>query len=260
MMEVTHSSEEQQGDVATKGDVRRLESRMESMESRIENVESSMATKDDLARTEKSIRSDMAVELERFEKSIRSDMAVELERFEKSIRADMATKDDLSKTNEYVKGVENRLTSQINQLRDDIGPIKDAHATSSAIREADLIAEEMGFRFVRVLERSDIRRLVNGQDLPGVSPDDVKSFRRADMILEVTDSQGEVAYIAAEISFTADERDTNRAIRNAEYMNRLTGKQARAAVVGLRRDNRIEPISQSEVFWYDLPQSSLHSD
>lgn len=239
-MEVTHSSEEQQGDVATKGDVRRLESRMDSMESR-------MATKDDLARVENSIRADMAT---------KDDLA----RMEKSIRADMATKDDLAKTNEYVKGVENRLTSQINQLRDDIGPIKDAHATSSAIREADLIAEEMGFRFVRVLERSDIRRLVNGQGLPGASPDDVKSFRRADMILEVTDSQGEVAYIAAEISFTADERDTNRAIRNAEYMNRLTGKQARAAVVGLRRDDRIEQISQSEVFWYDLPQSSLHSD
>ena len=212
-MEDTHSSEEQQRDVATKGDIRRLESRMDSMESRIGNVESSMATKD-----------------------------------------------DLSKTNEYVKGVENRLTSQINQLRDDIGPIKDAHATSSAIREADLIAEEMGFRFVRILERSDIRRLVNGKGLPGASSDDLKSFRRADLIIEVTDSQGEVAYIAAEISFTADERDTNRAIRNAEYMNRLTGKQARAAIVGLRRDNRIEQISQSDVFWYDLPQSALHSD
>ena len=200
-MEDTHSSEEQQRDVATKGDIRRLESRMDSMESRIGNVESSMATKDDLAAT-----------------------------------------------NDYVKGLENRLTSQINQLRDDIGPIKDAHATSSAIREADLIAEEMGFRFVRILERSDIRRLVNGQGLPDASSDDLKSFRRADLIIEVTDSQGEVAYIAAEISFTADERDTSRAIRNAEYMNRLTGKQARAAIVGLRRDNRIEQISQSEVF------------
>ena len=72
-MEDTHSSEEQQSDVATKGDVRRLESRMESMESRIGNVESSMATKDDLARMEKSIRADMATkdDLARTEKSIR---------------------------------------------------------------------------------------------------------------------------------------------------------------------------------------------
>ena len=163
-MEDTHSSEEQQSDVATKGDVRRLESRA-WMESRIGNMESRMATKDDLARMEKSIRADMATkdDLARTEKSIRADMAVELKRFEKSIRADMATKEDLSKTNDYVKGVENRLTSQINQLRDDIGPIKDAHATSSAIREADLIAEEMGFRFARILERSDIRQLVNGK-------------------------------------------------------------------------------------------------
>ena len=222
-MEDARSSNEQREDMATKGDVRRLESCMESVESR-------MATKDDLARVEKNIR------------------------------ADMATKDDLSKTNDYVKGVENRLTSQINQLRNDIGPIKDAHAMSSAIREADLIAEEMGFEFVRILERSDIRRLVNGNGLPGASTDDLKSFRRAHLIMEVTDSLGEVAYIAAEISFTADERDTNRAARNAEYMNRLTGKQARAAIVGLRRDNRIERIPQSDVFWYGLPQSALHSD
>lgn len=222
-MEDTRSSEEQQRDVATKGDVRRLESRMESMESRIGNVESNMATKDDLERVEKNIRADMA-------------------------------------TNDYVRDVESRLTSQINRLRDDIGPIKDAHATSAAAGEADLIAEEMGFRFVRILERSDLRRLVNGNSLPGASPDDLKSFRRADLIMEVTDPRGEVAYIAAEISFTADERDTNRAIRNAEFMNKLTGKQARAAVVGLRRDNRIEQISQSEVFWYGLPQSSIHSD
>ena len=222
-MEDTRSSEEQQRDIATKGDIRRLESRMDSMESR-------MATKDDLARTEKSIRSDMA------------------------------TKDDLAKTNEYVKGVENRLTSQINQLRDDIGPIKDAHAMGAAIREADLIAEEMGFRFVRVLERSDIRALVNGQGLPGASSDDLKSFRRADLIMEVSDPQGEIAYIAAEVSFTTDERDSNRAIRNAEYMTELTGKEARAAIVGLRRDNRIEQLSQNKVFWYVLPQSSVHSD
>ena len=173
---------------------------------------------------------------------------------------EVATKGDVSRLESYIKEVENRLTSQINQLRDDIGPIKDAHATSSAIREADLIAEEMGFEFVRILERSDIRQLVNGNSLPGASTDDLKSFRRADLIMEVADSLGEVAYIAAEISFTADERDTNRAARNAEYMNRLTGKQARAAIVGLRRDNRIERIPQSDVFWYGLPQSALHSD
>ncbi len=233
-MEDTRSSEEQQRDVATKGDVRRLESRMESMESHIGNVESRMATKEDLAHVEKNMSSDLA-------------------RTEKSIRSDMATRD-------YVKDVENRLTSQLNQLRDDIGPIKDAHAMGAAVREADLIAEEMGFRFVRVLERKDIRQLVNGNGLPGASSDDLKSFRRADLIMEVTDSLGEVAYIAAEISFTADERDTNRAVRNAEFMSRLTGKQTRAAIVGLRRDNRIERIPQSEVFWYGLPQSAIHSD
>ncbi|MCY4652376.1 MAG: hypothetical protein OXC95_04340 [Dehalococcoidia bacterium] len=213
----------------------------------MESVESRMATKDDLARTEKNIRSDMATkdDLARVEKNMSSELA----RTEKSIRSEMSTQD-----------VVDRIESQLNQLRDDIGPLKDAHTMGAAIREADLIAEEMGFRFVRVLERKDIRMLVNGKGLPDASSDDLKSFRRADLIMEVSDLQGEVAYIAAEVSFTADERDTSRAIRNAEYMTKLTGKEARAAIVGLRRDNRIERMAQNDVFWYGLPQSSVHSD
>ncbi len=206
-----------------------------------------MATKDDLARAEKNIRSDMATkdDLARVEKSVRSDMA----RVEKNIWSDMATKDMF-----------NSLTSQLNQLRDDIAPIKDSHTAGAAIREADLIAEEMGFEFVRILERSDLRQLVNGKGLPGESYDDLKSFRRADLIMEVADSLGEVAYIAVEVSFTADQRDVDRSVRNAEYLAQLTGKQTRAAIVGLRRDNRITDVPQSEVFWYSLPQSALHAE
>ena len=237
-MEDNRSSDKQKEETATKADVRRIESRIESVESR-------MATKDDLARVEKSIRSDMSSELARVEKNMSSELA----RVEKSIRSEMST-----------QVVVDSIESQLNQLRDDIGPLKDAHTMGAAIKEADLIAEEMGFRFVRVLERRDIRQLVNGKGLRGASPDDLKSFRRADLIMEVTDSLGEVAYIAAEVSFTADERDSNRASRNAEYLSRLTGKQTRAAIVGLRRDNRIEQIPQDEVFWYGLPQSSIRSD
>ena len=125
----------------------------------------------ELARTEKNIRSDMATkdDLARTEKNIRSDMATkdDLARTEKSIRSEMSTQD-----------VVDRIESQLNQLRDDIGPLKDAHTMSATIREADLIAEEMGFRFVRVLERKDIRMLVNGKGLPDASSDDLKSFRR----------------------------------------------------------------------------------
>ena len=231
--------EEQQEEVATKSDIRRLEARM--------------ATKEDLAHVEKSIRADMATkeDLARMEKSIRADMATkeDLNRVEKNIRSDMATKDMFYS-----------LVSQLNQLRDDIAPIKDSHTTNAAIREADLIAEEMGFEFSRIMEREDLRRLVSGKNPHGASSDDMKSFRRADLIIEVSDSSGEASYITAEVSFTADLRDIERAARNAKYLSELTGKQTRAAIIGLRRDNRIRRIPQSEVFWYALPQSALHSE
>ena len=44
----------------------------------------------------------------------------------------------------------------------------------------------------------------------------------ADLIVEVTDSDGEVCYVAAEASYTVNGRDTERAIRNAGLLTKLT--------------------------------------
>jgi transcription antitermination factor NusG len=101
--------------------------------------------------------------------------------------------------------------------------------------------------------------LTDGKDLSGISRGDLRSFHRADLVISVTDEQDRPSYVAVEMSYTADERDTTRAIRNAEYLERFTGQPARAAIAGLRRDRRIEDIDPGEVFWYELPESILDS-
>ena len=112
--------------------------------------------------------------------------------------------------------------------------------------------------------------------------------------MEVTDGDGETCYVAVEISFTAKRseelpqgrpdhgghgrrrgdllrgcgdivhangRDTTRAVRNAEFLTRFTGKRSQAAVAGLRRDDRIEDsIESGEVFWYQLDRSDLEAE
>jgi hypothetical protein len=76
--------------------------------------------------------------------------------------------------------------------------------------------------------------------------------------MEATDQDKKACYIAVEISFTANGRDTTRAIRNAEFLKRFTGKPAYAAVAGLYRDDRIQGIIESEeVFWYQLGPEDL---
>ncbi len=231
-----------------------LESRVSRLEDAFENV----ATKDDLANLEERMAT--KEDLERF--ATKEDLAD----LEERITARMATKDDLERfaTKEDLEQlatkseVEQLATkSEVEQLRIDIGPLKAAHVRNAAIMEAPFIAQDMGFKYVRTLNPVDMFALTDGNDLSGISPGDLRSFHRADLIMQVTDTRDIESYIALEMSYTADHRDTTRAIRNAEYLKRFTGRDSRAAIAGLRRDRRIEDIDPNDVFWYELPESLL---
>ena len=169
----------------------------------------------------------------------------------------MATKADLERfaTKEDLEPLATK--SEVSQLRVDFGPIKAAYISDKAKSEGPFIAQDMGFDYVRTLNPVDMFGLTKGQDLSDISRGDLRSFHRADLVMQVTNPQGLEAYIAVEMSYTADDRDTTRAVRNAEYLERFTGRPARAAVAGLRRDRKIEDIEPDEVFWYELPESIL---
>lgn len=166
---------------------------------------------------------------------------------------------DRVSTKADLEDMESRMTAkdELNRLRDDVAPLKAAHARNAAIEQAEFIAEDMGFELVRILNHQDIRQLLRGQDISDISRADIRSFRLADLIMSVVDERGQLYYVATEISFTVDGRDTTRAIRNAEFLNRFTGWPARAAVAGVRRDNEIVGIESSRVFWYELDKSNL---
>lgn len=204
---------------------------LESRVSRLEDAYENLATKDDLA----DLESRMAT---------KEDLAD----LEERMTARMATKDDLEQL---------ATKNEVNQLRVDFGPIKAAYVSDKAKSEALFIAQDMGFDYVRTLNPVDIFALTKGKDLSGISRGDLRSFHRADLVVQVIDPQGQESYIAVEMSYTADERDTTRAIRNAEYLERFTGRPARATIAGLRRDRRVEDIDPDKVFWYELPESIM---
>ena len=153
------------------------------------------------------------------------------------------------------------LERQLEQIRIDIAPLKAAHARTAALREADLMAEEQGLEFVRTLDQEEIRELVRSSDTDGISRHEMRSFRLADIMLCATDAAGEECYLAVEVSYTANGRDTTRAQRNARFLTRFTGRRAYAVVASLRLDERIRrDVESGAVAWYQLSPEVLEVD
>ncbi len=166
-------------------------------------------------------------------------------------------KADVKELKADVKG----LKTDVKSLRDDMGILKGAHARNVAIEDAASIARGLGLRRTRTLSRDDLWDLTEAADTTAILPNELRSFRQADLIMTATDPAGEPCYIAVEISFTANGRDTTRAKRNAEFLTRFTGKPAHAVIAGLRQDDRIQPhIEAGEVVWHQLDPSDLEAD
>ena len=150
------------------------------------------------------------------------------------------------------------VESGIQSLRNDMGPLKAGHARSAAERNAAAIADDLGLRLTRVLTQSDLYALTDHADTSGIPKNTLRSFNRADLVIEATDAQGETCYVAVEISFTANGRDTERAVRNAELLARFTGKVAHAVVAGERIDDRIRKLVDSgTIVWFELTPELL---
>ena len=155
--------------------------------------------------------------------------------------------------NSRVDGFIERASQRFSRIEDDISNMRGEHARSTAAGEAADIAEYMGFRMLRALTGDDLRQLVRASDTTGIAASELQSFRRADLVIECADSDGNIHYIAVEASNTADERDTRRAIRNAGFLARFTGQPAHSAIASVRNDRRIQDIIDSgQVYWHAL--------
>ena len=142
-------------------------------------------------------------------------------------------------------------------LQDNSSPFREAYVRSMAVEHAVFFAQDMGLRLTRVLSKNDVAALMLAGDLGGAPTNVLRSFRNADLVMETVDESGADCVVAVEVSYTADGRDTTRAVRNASMLARLTGKPTRAAVAGFRIDNDIRGILESgEVFWHQLDLES----
>ncbi len=173
---------------------------------------------------------------------------------EKFGRVHQEITDFKAETNERFGRIETTLT----QIRNEISNLRGTGATSAAFRKASAIALSMGLEYVRPLTNEHLLDMIQNVDHSAFQRGDLASFIQADLVIECQDPQGRTCYIATEISYTVDERDTSRAIRNAGFLSAFTGNPAFPAVIGLRMDNRaLETIDSGQVFWHRLDDTDL---
>ena len=177
------------------------------------------------------------------------------ERVESDIRS---IRDDVKVLQNDVKV----LQDDVKGLRDDVGVLKGAHARSTALRRFRLIADDMGLHDARLLPDEDIWNIAQGMRRSGaISRSEYESFHDADMIVEALDSQDETCYIAVEVSFTANGRDSTRAIRNARFLTQHTGQSAYAAVASVDTDHEIQYLIDSgDLHLHRIPRRLLEAD
>ena len=154
-----------------------------------------------------------------------------------------------------------RVEARLDRVIDDLGPLKGAHAGNVAVKEASLIALDLGLRYRKSLTSMELVSLSDAVDTTDVAANELRSFHRADVIVEAADREGERCYAAVEASYTVNGRGTARAIRNAGLLSRFTGRRSYAVVAGLRRDDRIQDrVDAGEVLWYQLTPQAMQAD
>ena len=159
--------------------------------------------------------------------------------------------------NARIDSFANRTDARFGRLEGDLSNMKDEYSISKTARDAEGIAYDMGFKFVRTLSISELLALVTSNDTADLARGDLRSFRLADLVIEATGENDATHYIALEVSYTADQRDTYRALRNANYLTRFTGHPAHAAIASVRNDREVQDlVDGGQVYWYELQDTA----
>ena len=140
------------------------------------------------------------------------------------------------------------------RLQDDIGELKGNAARSVINAYYYEIAAHLGLTLQTTLVRRELNELIGPQGRhPDVSSGDRASFVRADLVIIAAGPDDDAHNIALEASYTADVRDTRRARRNAELLERLTGRRTHAMIASVRNDNDAQAeVDRGAVDWYAL--------
>ena len=149
-----------------------------------------------------------------------------------------------------------RMDGHLKTLTDDMGILK-GNVVSRATRDhVDSILSLLDLEYVNILHRRDLVAMLGRAT--NIPMGHRQSFYRADLMLQAVDADGTTHYVATEASYTADRRDTDRALRNAEFLTRCTGCPAHAVISSVKNDHEVQSqVDAGTVSWYQLTDKDL---
>ena len=154
---------------------------------------------------------------------------------------------------ERIETSADHTNNRLSLIENDILRLNNSDAIAVARDQADLIAEQMGLTCRRLLDRKGIVELSRSQDHSAIPPGDLRGFQRAHLIIEATDDDGAVQYIAVEAAFVATTKHAYRAMVNADLLTRFTGIQAQGVIAAVRIADEIQSeIDNKSLLWYQL--------
>lgn len=166
---------------------------------------------------------------------------------------------DVSELNDDVTGLKSEIDGRFEGLANNIAQIKGGHAYLMATQRPELIAERLGFYYDRVIPVGELIDMTREQPDVITSSADRESFLNADLVLKVRDKDDQLTnYLAVEISYTGQEHDANRAIRNARFVHSFTGRPSYAAVASVEIDEATQKqVDQRAVLWHKIMAADL---
>ena len=160
---------------------------------------------------------------------------------------------------EQQQGFNERFEARMDRIEGDISVVKGGHARSRGVEAAPDIADDLGLEYVRTVPRAELVAVARQLAGAEITISDRRSFRDADLIIEAADGATTV-YVALEISYTADRRDSDRAKRNARYLAQHMNLPAHAAVASVRNDRELQDlIDAGNIHWHQIAERDLQA-
>ena len=154
-----------------------------------------------------------------------------------------------------------KLARDVTRINNSIGELKGNVARRALNWHFGYIAEDMGYRLVNTVTRNERWEMAHHQDISDIPLGQRRRLLRGRSRHGSGRHGRGPHYIAVEASYTADTRDTERAMRNAEFLTRFTGCPAHAAIASRQNDYTIRQLIEDKaLFWYQLTDEDFTPD
>ena len=170
------------------------------------------------------------------------------------------TNERLEGTLEELRRMNANAEARMNRMESDMSAVKGGHIRARLDNLSYDLTERMRLELAHVLERSEI--VLVSRRIPDATPEELNSFRQADMVILAADrAGGPPLYLAIEASWTGSRYDTYRAQRNARLLTVATGLPAVPVIASVRNTHEVDGLMESgAVRWYRIEECDVQAE